>query len=77
MNYLPEINLTDSGVLTALLTLAALEIILGVMPAAGGFHQHFNKSYLCTAIAFSLIAEPINMRMCKNREAVDLNNDNL
>lgn len=58
-----------------ILALAFL-IMIGVMLVAEGFHQHFNKSYLYTAIAFSLIVELINMRLRKNREAVDLNNDN-
>src|SRR6476620_4303788 len=59
-----------------ILALAFL-IMIGVMLVAEGFHQHFNKSYIYTAIAFSLVVELINMRLRKNREAVDLNNDSL
>jgi predicted tellurium resistance membrane protein TerC len=59
-----------------ILALAFL-IMIGVMLVAEGFHQHFNKSYIYTAIAFSLIVELINMRMRKNREPVDLNNESL
>ena len=59
-----------------ILALAFL-IMIGVMLVAEGFHQHFNKSYIYTAIAFSLVVELINMRLRKNREAIDLNNDTL
>lgn len=59
-----------------ILALAFL-IMIGVMLVAEGFHQHFNKSYIYTAIAFSLIVELINMRLRKNREPVDLNNKQL
>jgi len=59
-----------------ILALAFL-IMIGVMLVAEGFHQHINKSYIYSAIAFSLIVELINMRLRKNREPVDLNNDSL
>jgi predicted tellurium resistance membrane protein TerC len=59
-----------------ILALAFL-IMIGVMLVAEGFHQHFNKSYIYSAIAFSLVVELINMRLRKNREPVDLNNETL
>lgn len=59
-----------------ILALAFL-IMIGVLLVAEGFHQEFNKSYLYTAIAFSLVVELINMRLRKNREQVDLNNQRL
>ncbi|MGZ8545317.1 MAG: TerC family protein, partial [Flavisolibacter sp.] len=59
-----------------ILALAFL-IMIGVMLVAEGFHQHFNKAYIYTAIAFSLIVELINMRLRKNRQPVDLNNESL
>ncbi|HVF97994.1 MAG TPA: TerC family protein [Flavisolibacter sp.] len=59
-----------------ILALAFL-IMIGVMLVAEGFHQHFNKSYIYTAIAFSLVVELINMRLRKNRDAVDVNNKSL
>lgn len=59
-----------------ILALAFL-IMIGVMLVAEGFHQHFNKSYIYSAIAFSLIVELINMRLRKSREPVDLNNQTL
>jgi predicted tellurium resistance membrane protein TerC len=59
-----------------ILALAFL-IMIGVMLVAEGFHQHFNKAYIYTAIAFSLIVELINMRLRKNRAHVDLNNESL
>ena len=59
-----------------ILALAFL-IMIGVMLVAEGFHQEFNKSYIYTAIAFSLIVELINMRLRRNRDKVDLNNESL
>jgi predicted tellurium resistance membrane protein TerC len=59
-----------------ILALAFL-IMIGVMLVAEGFQQHFNKAYIYTAIAFSLIVELINMRLRKNREQIDLNNQDL
>lgn len=59
-----------------ILALAFL-IMIGVMLVAEGFHQEFNKSYIYTAIAFSLIVELINMRLRKNRTPVDLNNKSM
>ncbi len=45
----------------------AFLIMIGVMLIAEGFHQHINKSYIYTAIAFSLVVELINMRLRKSR----------
>jgi predicted tellurium resistance membrane protein TerC len=59
-----------------ILALAFL-IMIGVMLVAEGFHQHFNKSYIYIAIAFSLIVELINMRLRKNNPPVDINNETL
>jgi predicted tellurium resistance membrane protein TerC len=59
-----------------ILALAFL-ILIGVLLVAEGFHQHINKSYIYTAIAFSLIVELINMRLRKKRESIKLNNDQL
>jgi len=59
-----------------ILALAFL-IMIGVMLIAEGFHQKINKSYIYTAIAFSLIVELINMRLRKNRQHIDLNNEEL
>lgn len=56
-----------------ILALAFL-IMIGVMLVAEGFHQHINKSYIYTAIAFSLIVELINMRLRKNHSPIDINN---
>lgn len=59
-----------------ILALAFL-IMIGMMLVAEGFHQHFNKAYIYTAIAFSLVVELINMRLRKNREQVEINNQSL
>lgn len=52
-------------------------IMIGVMLVAEGFHQHFNKAYIYSAIAFSLVIELINMRLRKKRESVKLNDQDL
>ena len=52
-------------------------IMIGMMLVAEGFHQEVNKAYIYTAIAFSLIVELINMRLRRNRESVDLNDESL
>ncbi len=59
-----------------ILALAFL-IMIGMMLVAEGFHQHINKTYIYSAIAFSLVVELINMRLRKNHKPVDLNNDSL
>jgi predicted tellurium resistance membrane protein TerC len=59
-----------------ILALAFL-IMIGMMLIGEGFHQEINKSYIYTAIAFSLVVELINMRMRRSREPVDLNNESL
>jgi predicted tellurium resistance membrane protein TerC len=48
-----------------------------MMLVAEGFHQHINKSYIYSAIAFSLVVELINMRLRKNRKQINLNNEDL
>ena len=55
-----------------MLALAFL-IVIGVMLIAEGFHQEISKSYIYTAIAFSLIVEILNMRLRKNSDPVKLN----
>lgn len=59
-----------------ILALAFL-IMIGMMLIAQGFHQEINKSYIYTAIAFSLVVELINMRLRRNRSVVDLNDESL
>ena len=59
-----------------ILALAFL-IMIGMMLVAEGFHQHINKSYIYSAIAFSLVVELINMRLRKNRQQMNLNNEYL
>jgi predicted tellurium resistance membrane protein TerC len=59
---------------TLLILALAFLIMIGVMLVAEGFHQHFNKAYIYSAIAFSLVVELINMRLRKNREQIEVNN---
>ncbi|OLY92973.1 Membrane protein TerC, possibly involved in tellurium resistance [Cnuella takakiae] len=70
----PISNFINKHPTLQILALAFL-IMIGVMLVAEGFHQHFNKTYIYTAIAFSLIVELINMRLRKNHPPVELNND--
>lgn len=56
-----------------MLALAFL-IVIGIMLVAQGFHQKIDKSYIYTAMAFSLLVELLNMRFRKNKESVQLNN---
>ena len=55
-----------------MLALAFL-IVIGVMLIAEGFHQEISKSYIYTAIAFSLVVELLNMRLRKSTDPVKLN----
>lgn len=72
----PISNFINKHPTLQILALAFL-IMIGVMLVAEGFHQHFNKTYIYTAIAFSLIVELINMRLRKNQATVELNNEQL
>jgi len=72
----PISNFINKHPTLQILALAFL-IMIGVMLVAEGFHQHFNKAYIYTAIAFSLLVELINMRLRKNSEPVKLNNEQL
>ncbi|MBC7826312.1 MAG: TerC family protein [Chitinophagaceae bacterium] len=47
-------------------------ILIGVLLVAESFHQKISKSYVYTAIAFSLIVELLNMRIRK-KQPVQLN----
>jgi predicted tellurium resistance membrane protein TerC len=51
----------------------AFLIAIGIILVANGFHQDFNKGYIYTALAFSLVVELVNMRMRRSKENVQLN----
>jgi predicted tellurium resistance membrane protein TerC len=51
----------------------AFLIAIGIILVANGFHQDFNKGYIYTALAFSLVVELVNMRMRRNKDNVQLN----
>lgn len=55
----------------------AFLIMIGMMLIAQGFHQHVSKAYIYTAIAFSMVVELINMRLRRNREQIELNDEDL
>lgn len=48
-------------------------IVIGILLIAESFHQEISKSYIYTAIAFSLTVEMLNMRLRKNQQPVQLN----
>ncbi|SDM54004.1 TerC family protein [Siphonobacter aquaeclarae] len=48
-------------------------IAIGIMLVAEAFHQEVSKTYLYTAMAFSLVVELINMRLRRNIDMVKLN----
>ncbi|HKH60688.1 MAG TPA: TerC family protein [Flavitalea sp.] len=48
-------------------------IVIGILLVAEAFHQTISKSYVYTAIAFSLTVELLNMRLRKNQQPVQLN----
>lgn len=48
-------------------------IVIGILLVAESFHQEISKSYIYTAIAFSLTVEMLNMRLRKNQQPIQLN----
>lgn len=65
------INQQPSLQILALAFLIAIAIIL----IANGFHQEFNKGYIYTALAFSLVVEFINMRLRRKNESIEASNE--
>jgi predicted tellurium resistance membrane protein TerC len=61
----PVSNFINKQPTLQVLALAFL-ILIGFMLIMEGMQYHFPKSYLYTAVAFSLLVELINMRMNKN-----------
>ncbi|MBM3440129.1 MAG: TerC family protein [Bacteroidetes bacterium] len=53
----------------------AFLIAIGIILIANGFHQDFNKGYIYTALAFSLVVELINMRLRRSRQETVESND--
>ena len=48
-------------------------IVIGILLVAEAFHQTISKSYVYTAIAFSLTVELLNMRLRKKQQSIQLN----
>lgn len=48
-------------------------IVIGILLVAEAFHQTISKSYVYTAIAFSLTVELLNMRLRKKQPPLQLN----
>lgn len=51
-------------------------IVIGILLVAESFHQTISKSYVYTAIAFSLTVELLNMRLRKRQQTIQLNTGN-
>lgn len=53
-------------------------LMIGLILILDSFHQHIDKAFIYTAIAFSLFVEMMNIRMRKKsgqRKSLDTNND--
>jgi predicted tellurium resistance membrane protein TerC len=50
-------------------------LLIGVMLAADGLHQHVGKGYIYSAMAFSLLVEILNMRFRKKQQPVHLHSE--
>lgn len=64
----PIAEYIDKNPTLQILALAFL-VAIGIILIAEGFHQHINKGYIYTAMAFGLSVEFLNMRMRKKRDA--------
>ncbi len=70
----PVANYIDRNPTLQILALAFL-VAIGIILIAEGFHQHINKGYIYTAMAFGLSVEFLNMRLRK-KHYIQLNNQN-
>lgn len=50
-------------------------VVIGVVLIAGGLHQEVSKSIIYSCLGFSLIVELLNIRLRKQTENVQLNNE--
>lgn len=69
----PVAEFIDRNPTLQILALAFL-VAIGIILIAEGFHQHINKGYIYTAMAFGLSVEFINMRLRKKQQYIQLNN---
>lgn len=67
----PVADFIDKNPSLQVLALSFL-VAIGIILIGEGFHQHIEKAYIYTAMAFALSVEFINMRMRKNRKKVKL-----
>jgi len=69
----PVSDYIDRNPTLQILALAFL-VAIGIILIGEGFHQHINKGYIYTAMAFGLSVEFLNMRLRKkNQKYVKLN----
>lgn len=63
----PIANFIDKNPTLQILALSFL-VAIGMLLIAEGFHQHINKGYIYSSIAFALAVEILNLRMRKKIE---------
>jgi predicted tellurium resistance membrane protein TerC len=68
----PVADFIDKNPSLQILALSFL-VAIGIILIGEGFHQHIEKTYIYTAMAFALSVEFVNMRMRRNRKKVKLN----
>jgi predicted tellurium resistance membrane protein TerC len=71
----PVSEYIDKNPTLQILALAFL-VAIGIILIAEGFHQHINKGYIYTAMAFGLSVEFLNMRLRKKKKYLQLNDQN-
>jgi predicted tellurium resistance membrane protein TerC len=74
----PVADFIDRNPTLQILALAFL-VAIGIILIAEGFHQHINKGYIYTAMAFGLSVEFLNMRLRKQQDKnkyIQLNSQN-
>jgi len=67
----PVADFIDKNPSLQILALSFL-VVIGIILIAEGFHQHIDKAYIYTAMAFGLSVEFVNMRMRRNKKKVKL-----
>lgn len=69
----PVTNIINRYPTLQMLALSFL-VVIGVVLIAGGLHQEVSKSIIYSCLGFSLIVELLNIRLRKQTESVQLNN---
>jgi len=70
----PVTNIINRHPTLQMLALSFL-VVIGVVLIAGGLHQEVSKSIIYSCLGFSLIVELLNIRLRKQTETIQLNNE--